>query len=280
MERRVTNLSSNEQGGNAAVHPKHDEIASQVSQWFTTSNSQIGYEVVPTWFGFLGTFGGTSARVILRIDDPHLVEPALIEATRARRRAVSVWVDDPARAKILDSALVAIGCTAGASTEHLALVGDVRVASECVDLTIKRASDEQRVEWAQIKLQCFANSEEPPDSGALKAELATRDPERPIAESWFAELSERRVGVLAFYTGLDRAAYLLGTRVPFRGRGVAQTMLAKWVRDGQLAGSRSHLINATVGGAPAALYRRLGFVDVVHWYQRYDLDLEPAPTVT
>lgn len=31
------------------------------------------------------------------------------------------------------------------------------------------------------------------------------------------------------------------------------------------------MINATDGGRPAELYRRMGFVDEVYWYQAYEL---------
>lgn len=262
------------------VHPEHGEIVREVERWFTTPNLQMGYEVVATWFGYVATFGGSATRVILTIDDPLLVERALGETSVERRRPLTVWVDDPTRAPRLDKALRAYGCTKNVATEHLALVGDLRVASELGDLETARVTDAQRIAWATTKLMCFNNSEAVPSPVALTAELATRESERAVAESWFAVLDVEPVGILAFYTGNDRAAYLLGTRVSFRRRGVAQTLLARWVRDGLTAGCRSHLINATVGGGPAAMYRRLGFVDVVHWYQRYDLGLGSPPTFT
>jgi ribosomal protein S18 acetylase RimI-like enzyme len=66
--------------------------------------------------------------------------------------------------------------------------------------------------------------------------------------------------------------FILGTRAPFRHRGIAQAMLARWAASSSAAaGSRSLLINATDGGAPAALYRRLGFTDEVYWYSKYGL---------
>src|SRR5579863_9784442 len=181
MGRGITNHSANAPSGRAPVHPAHDDIVRQVDRWFTTSLPLIGYEVAPTWFGYVGTFDATATRVILRVDDPRLVADALTEATWARRRAVSVWVDDPERARILESALIARGCSKQAATEHLALVGDVAVTSACAGLTTVRASRQERVEWARIKLQCFADSEEPPTTQALNSELATRNAEDPIA---------------------------------------------------------------------------------------------------
>ena len=63
----------------------------------------------------------------------------------------------------------------------------------------------------------------------------------------------------------------LGTRVPYRHQGIAQAMLARWVDAGTASGCRSLMINATEGGRPAELYRTMGFVDEIYWYQRYEL---------
>jgi hypothetical protein len=41
------------------------------------------------------------------------------------------------------------------------------------------------------------------------------------------------------------------------------------------SGCRSLIINAEDGGRPAELYRRLGFVDEIYWYQKYDLRTDP-----
>ena len=66
--------------------------------------------------------------------------------------------------------------------------------------------------------------------------------------------------------------FILGTRTPYRHRGIAQALLARWAAAATTAAAtRSLLINASDGGAPAALYRRLGFTDEVYWYSRYQL---------
>jgi ribosomal protein S18 acetylase RimI-like enzyme len=63
----------------------------------------------------------------------------------------------------------------------------------------------------------------------------------------------------------------LGTRVPFRHRGIGQAMIAHWAGAGMADLCRSLIINATDGGAPAALYRRIGFTDEIYWYRKYAL---------
>ena len=67
--------------------------------------------------------------------------------------------------------------------------------------------------------------------------------------------------------------FILVTRVPYRHQGIAQAMLGRWARAGVAAGCRSLIINAQDGGRPAALYRRLGFVDEAYWYQKYEYAL-------
>ena len=80
-----------------------------------------------------------------------------------------------------------------------------------------------------------------------------------------ARVKGESVAVAAFYEGDDRFIFVLGTRVPFRHRGIGRTLLAHVVHDPGASGCRSVMINADEGGRPEALYRRLGFTDEVHW---------------
>ena len=77
--------------------------------------------------------------------------------------------------------------------------------------------------------------------------------------------------MLAYYRGPDQLVFNLGTRVPYRHQGIAQAMLTRWADAGTASGCRSLMINATEGGRPAELYRKMGFVDEIYWYQRYEL---------
>jgi hypothetical protein len=120
-----------------------------------------------------------------------------------------------------------------------------------------------------VKVRSFDDSEDVPAVGAVSAEIANREAELPLAECQFGLLDGEPVAVLAHYPGPDDLVFILGTRVPFRHRGIAQAMLARWVASSP--GARSLMINATDGGAPAALYRRLGFTDEVYWYSKYEL---------
>jgi ribosomal protein S18 acetylase RimI-like enzyme len=180
-------------------------------------------------------------------------------------------VDDRGRSSRLDAALRENGCRYVESTTYLALAGPlVSPASGPAGLVVTIAGAGELAAWADVKLRSFADSEEPPSAGAVSAEIEFRREELPLAECQFGLLDGEPVAVLAHYPGSDDLVFNLGTRVPFRHRGIAQAMLTRWVA-GATASARSLMINATDGGAPAALYRRLGFTDEVYWYSKYDL---------
>lgn len=245
-------------------------MAREVRGWFTNPAPEIGYQVSEQWYGWLGGFRGALTRVILTLDVPERVPAALAAIRDACGEAVpALWVDDRDRAARLGPALRAGGATPGDATTHLALAGSLTTRPGPAGLTMARAGDDAIAEWARVKVMCFAGSEAAPAAGAVAAEVAARRQEMPLAACWTAWLDGRPAGVLACYTGPDQLVFNLGTRVPCRHRGVAQAMLAHWVAAGQAAGCRSLMINATDGGQPAALYRRIGFTDEVYWYQKY-----------
>ncbi|MHB1597049.1 MAG: GNAT family N-acetyltransferase [Streptosporangiaceae bacterium] len=126
--------------------------------------------------------------------------------------------------------------------------------------------------WAQVKLQSFAGSEDAPAAGAVTAEVEVRRRELPLAEYQLGIADGQPAAVLAHYPGTDDLVFILGTRTPYRHRGIARAMLARWAS--AAAGCGSLIINAADGGSPAALYRRLGFTDEVYWHSKYHLQGE------
>ena len=138
-------------------------------------------------------------------------------------------------------------------------------------LVVESVDEAGLAEWATVKLQSFDDTESAPAPDRLAQEVAHRRDEMALAECQIGLLGGERVAVLAYYRGRDRLVFNLGTRVPYRHRGIAQAMLARWVGTGTAGGCRSLIINATDGGAPAALYRRIGFTDEIYWYRKYDL---------
>jgi hypothetical protein len=253
------------------VHPEHDAVSREVRRWYNSPLPEIGLEGTEHWFGFVVDTGPYQARAVLSISDPAQV-PAALSDLRAAYPASGfrVMVDDRERSGRLDAALRESGCRYVESTTYLALAGPlVSPAPGPAGLKVTIAGADELTAWADVKLRSFADSEETPAADAISAEIEFRQSELPVAEHQFGLLDGEPVAVLAHYPGPDDLVFNLGTRVPFRHRGIAQAMLARWVAGA--AGARSLMINATGGGAPAALYRRLGFTDEVYWYSKYDL---------
>lgn len=260
------------------AHPDHDAVAQEVRGWFITPAPEIGYQVSRHWYGHLAPLSDTETRLILDIDAAGQVPAALAEAMAAGRAGrLTVWVTDRDRAARLDPTLRDSGCQPGEATTHLALVGPVLVNTGADPagprtLVVRSAGPDGLADWARLKLQCFDDTESPPAPDRLAAEVTVRRGELALAECLTGWLGGEPVAILAYYTGRDQLVFNLGTRLPYRHRGIAQMMLARWAAAGAAGGCRSLLINATEGGRPAALYRRLGFTDEVFWYQKYQLE--------
>ena len=255
-----------------SVHPEHDAVAREVRGWFTTSAPEIGYEVSEHWYGYQSDLSPVQARVILRVDEPDQVPAALADASVASgMSALTIWVDDRERAARLDVALRDRGCQPREATTHLALVGPVTGRAGPGHLVIERIDDASLEKWATVKLQSFGDTESAPAPDRLAQEVAARRDELALAECQLGLLDGEGVAVLAYYRGRDQLVFNLATRVPYRHRGIAQAMLTRWAEAGTASNCRSLIINAADGGRPAELYRRMGFVDEIYWYQRYEL---------
>jgi hypothetical protein len=255
-----------------SVHPEHDAVALEVRGWFTTSAPEIGYEVSEHWYGYQSDISPAQARLILRVDEPAQALAALADASVASgMRALTVWVDDRERAARLDVALRRGGCQRREATTHLALVGPVTGRAGPEHLVIESIDDAGLEEWATVKLRSFGDTESAPVPDRLAQEVTARRGELALAECQLGLLDGEGVAVLAYYRGRDQLVFNLATLVPYRHRGIAQAMLTRWVEAGTASDCRSLIINAIEGGRPAGLYRRMGFVDEIYWYQRYEL---------
>jgi GNAT superfamily N-acetyltransferase len=184
--------------------------------------------------------------------------------------AFEVWVDDRSRAQRLTATLMSAGLVPVRDTVVLALVEPVGADLGPDGLSVEDVVDLERLyDWATVKIQSFADAEEPPASGPLQAEVAERQAEWPVCRYQLARLGGEAVAVLGHYTGQDQMVFNLATRLPFRHHGIARAMLARWSEEGDEKGVRSHLINCDDGGPADILYRRLGFRDEVYWYRRF-----------
>jgi GNAT superfamily N-acetyltransferase len=266
---RVT--AANEGRATADVHPDHDAVHLELRSWFTTSAPEIDYVVEEQWYGYLsGPSGSAGSRLILTIDDPDHAARALGDARHRAGGPVTVWVDDKARWRRLDRSLRDAGCRSVKSTTHLALVGELSARPGPASLTVHDVGPDGLEEWVVTKLKSFADTEATPSDELVAREVAVRAPEMALARLQVARLGGDAVAVLAYYFGADQLVFTLGTRLPFRHHGIAQQLLSRWVAAGRAEGCRSLMINADHLGAPEALYKRMGFVDEIYWYQRYE----------
>ncbi|MBO0883386.1 MAG: GNAT family N-acetyltransferase [Mycobacterium sp.] len=255
-----------------SVHPEHHALAAEVARWFTASTPEIGRDVHEFWYGYHCNLGPDRARVTLRMEDPDQLATALRDArTASEKRHLTIRVDNRDRAARLDAALRDYGCQPGDAITHLALVGPMTGRAGPEDLVIESIDEARLEEWATVKLQAFHETESAPAFDRLRGEVETRRGELAIAECQIGMLGGENVAVLAYYRGTDQMVFNLATRTPYRHRGIAQTMLARWVDAGIANGCRSLMINATDGGRAAALYRSLGFTDEIYWYRTYEL---------
>ncbi|HVX44594.1 MAG TPA: hypothetical protein VHC49_11945 [Mycobacteriales bacterium] len=239
------------------THPQHDKIGATIRGWYETGDEH--------WYGYSGSESPTRSRIILRVDEPDQVAPALAAAGGS---ALTIRVEGRERAAVLDSALLSAGCTRGVATTHLALVDAIAPDPDPAGLRVETIGAESLEEWAAVKLQAFGDAEPAPER--LAAETAKRRSELSFADFQIGRIDGAVAAVMAYFGGEDQMVFNLGTLVPYRHRGIASAMLARWVTGNDC---RSFLINATDGGPAADLYRRLGFVDEVYWYQRYELDV-------
>jgi Acetyltransferase (GNAT) family len=259
-------------------HPHHDDVARELHHWFTSSAPEIGRELTSTDYGFLSSPDGpTGASLVLELQEPGRVDDALAAARAAfAGHDVRVLVVGHARAETLDPPLRRAGCRLVKATTYLALVDALRVDRALAPIEVEAVDPDAVEEWAITKIRCFDDDEAPPSPARLAGELSFRASQPAVESLWLARLGGEAAGVLAYLSGNDQLVFNLGTRVPFRHRGVAQALLGRWVDDGLRAGARSLVINATDPGRPAELYRRLGFVDEVYWYRTYALDAATA----
>lgn len=247
-------------------------MAQEVRGWYTRPGPLLGHDTKDDWYGFLVNLSELEARLVLRVDEPSRVALAIAEAQAGcGDRRLSIWVDDRSRARVIGPSLMTLGWRQEDSVAHLALVGEIRALPGPEGLQVAVVGDVDLAQWARVKLQCFSDSEDNPTLGALAVEMAHHRRELNLARHHLALLDGEPVAVLAHYAGQDQFVFNLGTRLPFRRRGIAQAMLARWVSTARAEGCRAMLINASEAGRPAALYRRLGFTDDVYWYQRYAL---------
>ena len=260
-----------------ARHQAHDELVAEVARWYREPTPEMGYDLVEGRCGWFNrpTSTGRGRGTVRPGLGAGEVDALVAEAQELIAvESMELMCDDRATAAELGPALEARGFDAGTATVFLAYVG----RSEEFDgdgpdgLAIGDVSpdgDELKV-WATVKLQAFADSEDPPAPEAVAGELAVRRAEMAgQARALVARLEGEVVATCGFYEGADRFVFVLGTRLPFRHRRIGHALAAHVVDGAAALGCRSVVINGDEGGRPAALYQRWGFTDEVGWQRSW-----------
>lgn len=253
-------------------HPAHDAVSQTVRSWYVAATPEIGISVARDAHGILVWSDRVPLkRAVLTVDAASSVPDALFEASELFETCeFDVWVDDRARAQRLTAALRDAGFEAVQDTVVLALVGSARAGTGPEALRVEDVVDEDGLRtWARVKLRGFSDTDDPPSPDQLQQDMSVRRAEWPVCRYQLAYLDAEPVAILGHYTGEDQMVFLLATRAPFRRLGIAQNLLARWSEQAATERARSLLINCDDGGAPATLYRRIGFTDEVHWHRRF-----------
>ncbi len=263
------------QGGHR--HPEHDRLVRALRGWYTTSYPAMGYHTERRGYGYYTVNsripGGLASRVLLRDVAPEQVPECLADARRYFGDApAAVVVDDRQVDAQLGPALLAAGCAREGTLVYLAHVGPLPRVPGVPGLMVEPVDEANLGDYCVTKRKGFAGDEAEPPAEAVEVELAFRRAEM-AGEGRFllARLDGEPAAIVAWYEGSDRSLFLLATRVPFRGRGIARWLLGHVLADAEARGCRSVIINADPDDTPIQLYRRLGFADEVGWQRRYAL---------
>ncbi len=252
-------------------HPAHDAIAATVRGWFSASAPEMGYEKKQRRYGVYGRHATAGNEVLIRQLTPAEV-PALLADAREYFGPTSLrlYIEDPALDAQLRAALLAAGCVVFEAQSYLAHVGPLPIAAPVPDLTIEDVTPTTLETWAITKLQGFTEDDALPSAADLAAQVALRGQEmRDVGRLRLARIHGDPAAILGWYEDSDRFIYNLATRLPYRHRGIARTLLCDFLAESQTRRARSTLINADTAGTSITLYRRLGFTDEVYWRVRY-----------
>ena len=178
--------------------------------------------------------------------------PRFIEDLReyAGEEVVRFYVDDRGLDERIGPVLVERGCAPDVAEVFLAHTGGMPLlASEPEHLSVEAVSEGTIEEAMKTERKAFSGSEAEPDAGNLRRRLALRRAEMGGQGRFLlARVAGEPASVVAFYEGEDRFVHHLGTRVPFRRRGIASRLLKDVLAGARERGCRSTIISAAEAG--------------------------------
>ena len=264
-------------------HPEHDTLVDTIRGWYTQSYPDMGYHTEERRFGFYSHNARSGSdrtnRMTLRAPSPFVAAELISDLRQYYADGpVQIWVDDPHEDERIGPLLEAHGCSRGTTTVYVAHVGEPPQTEAPHGVTVTAVQRADIDEYATVKLMAFSSSESPPRSDEVQACAALVAAEMSGQGRFFlARYGTEAVGVIAWYEGPpDRFIFQVGTRGPFRRRGVASYLVSRAVSEAAQSGCRSTIINADADDTVVHLYRRLGFTDQVLWHQGYLLPGDEA----
>jgi ribosomal protein S18 acetylase RimI-like enzyme len=254
-------------------HPRHDELVSELGVWYTRSVPEMGFYVHERRFGFYQRQEDTSR---VRATVRHLPADDVPRFLRDLREysgeeEIRFYLDDRGLDERIGPVLLESGCTPEVAEVFLAHTGGMPLlAPKPLDLSVEAVNEGTIEEAMRTERMGFSGSEAEPDAEDFRQRLDLRRAEMGGQGRFLlARVAGEPASALAFYEGEDRFVHHLGTRVPFRGRGIARWLLSEVLAGARERGCRSTIISAAENGRPAVLYRSLGFTDEVYWRREY-----------
>jgi GNAT superfamily N-acetyltransferase len=229
----------------SSVHQAHDTIATIVRDWFHDPFEAMGYLAVPRQWG---TYWNNSQVYVsgLQVSEVGRFVGDLRTYFPDRAEPIYIHIDNPKDDEQLGPAFLEAGCTGPSPEVFLAHVGPspndpVRSAIRLVPV-----SDENLASFADTKLRAWAGNEAEPGREEVQAEIARR--KRELADTGrglLALVDDVPAGFIWWHEepSLVRWISQLATRVPFRKRGVAATMIRACLETAYLAGCITAVIS-------------------------------------
>jgi len=260
-------------------HPEHDAVAAALHMAYEEPYEPMGWAADRRPFGIYrrNTKAATYPNVIVR-DVSTADVPAFIRDVRRcyaeSKLPARIMIDDRDVDAVLGPVLVGAALRADERTVFLAHVGDIPVERETPGVRIEVVPRGGLFEYEDTRWRAFENTEEPapPETLAWRVNLRRAEMDGG-AHYWLARADGQPAAVMGWYQGEDRVVFSLGTRVPFRNRGIARLMLTRLLAQSREAGTRAVIISADENDTPVRLYKRLGFTDELYWRATYELVL-------
>jgi len=257
-------------------HPDHDRLCEEVRSWYRTSWPQRGYHVEHRCFGFYRRHAGHPDAGLIIIDTLTADEvPEFLADARTYfdNRPLHLGFEDKNLDRTQGPSLVAAGCAIDNANTYLAHVGPPPDRVRLPGVTVAPVTSDTLIDYVQVKLKGFANSEAAPPANQIEEELSLRKSElESIGRFLIARVGNDPAAIIGYYEGTDRLIFNLATRLPFRMKGIARQLLCQLIADSYDQNCRSIIINTNPADTPIQWYTRLGFTDEVYYRRTYTFD--------